>query len=400
MNYLKIKNFGPVKDATIELKPFLVLTGGQGTGKSTIAKLLCIFQDYYWYVSILEDNDTVEVLFLEYGISEYFNKNTYIEYSCNDIFITYQDSRFSFKHREIIGRDRLLSYYGDKISGKICGLLLSQELLTEDLLEKFLDKNLPFIKSYCASSLYIPTGRNIAATFSSALSTMIDSQISFDPEFIRFINYFERARKQFRVYSLPEMEDVTYLYEKKKEGIIIPQEDDIKTLPLSECSSGLQSLLPMVMTMDYCINEHMFESYIVEEPEQNLSPSEQLAVLRHIISSMKKCNNTVSHVITTHSPYILSGINISLMAGRVEQDKVFSKEVFNIFPEEYHLPVGSVAVYSLGNMDNYCNDIINTQIGIIDQYSLNTAFDIIGKKFKELYKLYIKTSKEQNDKNE
>lgn len=102
MNYLKIRNFGPVKDATIELKPFLVLTGGQGTGKSTIAKLLCIFQDYYWYVSILEDNDTVDVLFLEYGISEYFNKNTYIEYSCNDIFITYQDSHFSFMHREIL----------------------------------------------------------------------------------------------------------------------------------------------------------------------------------------------------------------------------------------------------------------------------------------------------------
>lgn len=393
MNYLKIRNFGPVKDATIELKPFLVLTGGQGTGKSTIAKLLCIFQDYYWYVSILEDNDTVEVLFLEYGISEYFNKNTYIEYSCNDIFITYQDSRFSFKHREIIGRDKLLSYYGDKISGKICGLLLSQELLTEDLLEKFLDKNLPFIKSYCASSLYIPTGRNIAATFSSALSTMIDSQISFDPEFIRFINYFERARKQFRIYSLPEMEDVTYLYEKKKEGIIIPQEDDIKTLPLSECSSGLQSLLPMVMTMDYCINEHMFESYIVEEPEQNLSPLEQLAVFRHIISSMKKCNNTVSHVITTHSPYLLSGINISLMAGQVAQHKEFSDEVSNILPYEYHLTPGSVAAYVLGDTDNYCKDIINPQTETIDQNYLDTTSTVIGQEFSKLYKLYIKTLK-------
>lgn len=393
MNYLKIKNFGPVKDATIELKPFLVLTGGQGTGKSTIAKLLCIFQDYYWYVSILEDNDTVEVLFLEYGISEYFNKNTYIEYSCNDIFITYQDSRFSFRHREIIGRDRLLSYYGDKISGKICGLLLSQELLTEDLLEKFLDKNLPFIKSYCASSLYIPTGRNIAATFSSALSTMIDSQISFDPEFIRFINYFERARKKFRIYSLPEMEDLAYLYEKNKEGIIIPQEDDIKTLPLSECSSGLQSLLPMVMTMDYCINEHMFESYIVEEPEQNLSPSEQLAVLRHIISSMKKCNNTVSHVITTHSPFLLSGINISIMAGRVAQHPEYYEKTEKILPSEYHLSPGSVATYALGDTDNYCKDIINSQTGTIDQNYLDTTSTVIGQEFSKLYKLYIRTQR-------
>lgn len=39
-DYIKIKNFGPVKDATIEIKPFLVLIGGQGIGKSTVAKLL------------------------------------------------------------------------------------------------------------------------------------------------------------------------------------------------------------------------------------------------------------------------------------------------------------------------------------------------------------------------
>lgn len=57
MNYLKIKNFGPVKEATIELKPFLVLIGGQGTGKSTIAKLLSIFQDYLWYACILQENE-------------------------------------------------------------------------------------------------------------------------------------------------------------------------------------------------------------------------------------------------------------------------------------------------------------------------------------------------------
>lgn len=389
MNYLKIHNFGPVKDATIELKPFLVLTGGQGTGKSTIAKLLCIFQDYYWYVSILEDNDTVDVLFLEYGISEYFNKNTYIEYSCNDIFITYQESRFSFKHRKIIGRDKLLSYYGDKISGKISSLLVSQELFSEDLLEKFLDRNLPFIKSYCASSLYIPTRRNIAATFSSTLSTMIDTHIPFDPEFIRFINYFERARKQFRVYSLPEMEDVAYLYEKNKEGIIIPQEDDIKTLSLSECSSGLQSLLPMVMTMDYCIDEHMFDSYIVEEPEQNLSPSEQLAVLRHIINSMKKCNNTVSHVITTHSPYILSGINISMMAGFVAQHHEYSEEIEKTLSSEYHLSPSSVGAYALGNTDNYCKNIINPQIKNIDQNYIDTTSAIISQESEKLYKLYI-----------
>lgn len=187
------------------------------------------------------------------------------------------------------------------------------------------------------------------------------------------------------------MEDLAYLYEKNKEGIIIPQEDDIKTLPLSECSSGLQSLLPMVMTMDYCINEHMFESYIVEEPEQNLSPPEQLAVLRHIISSMKKCNNTVSHVITTHSPYILSGINISLMAGRVAQYPEYSDETEKILSSGYHLSPGSVAAYALGDADIYCKDMINSQKGTIDQNYLDTASTVIGQDLSKMCQLHIKT---------
>ena len=63
MNYIKIKNFGPVKDATVELKPFLVLIGGQRTGKSTIAKLLSIFQDYLWYIALLQENENINAPF-------------------------------------------------------------------------------------------------------------------------------------------------------------------------------------------------------------------------------------------------------------------------------------------------------------------------------------------------
>ena len=41
-NFLTIKNFGPIKEATIEMKPLLIIIGGQGTGKSTLAKMLTI----------------------------------------------------------------------------------------------------------------------------------------------------------------------------------------------------------------------------------------------------------------------------------------------------------------------------------------------------------------------
>ena len=45
MEKLIIKNFGPISDIEIELKKYVVLIGDTSTGKSVIAKLICIFQD-------------------------------------------------------------------------------------------------------------------------------------------------------------------------------------------------------------------------------------------------------------------------------------------------------------------------------------------------------------------
>ena len=41
---IEINNFGPVKEAKIEIRPLLVLIGQQASGKSTIAKLIYFFQ--------------------------------------------------------------------------------------------------------------------------------------------------------------------------------------------------------------------------------------------------------------------------------------------------------------------------------------------------------------------
>lgn len=97
MNFLKIKNFGPVKDATIELKPFLVLIGGQGTGKSTIAKLLSIFHELFWYIDILKESDKVKQPFADYGIDNYFSEKTELDYQSEIFHITYSEGKFSIE---------------------------------------------------------------------------------------------------------------------------------------------------------------------------------------------------------------------------------------------------------------------------------------------------------------
>ena len=109
MNYLKINDFGPVKDATIELKSLVVLIGGQGTGKSTIAKLLTICQDYLWYVNILQNNEHIKSPFILFNIDSYFTKHTFIEYKKDNIHIIYKDGEFALTDERYTDKEDMIN---------------------------------------------------------------------------------------------------------------------------------------------------------------------------------------------------------------------------------------------------------------------------------------------------
>ena len=57
---LEIKNFGPIKEGKIETKKVTVLIGNQGSGKSTVAKLLATFCWIEKYVFRTEDTNTIQ----------------------------------------------------------------------------------------------------------------------------------------------------------------------------------------------------------------------------------------------------------------------------------------------------------------------------------------------------
>ena len=77
---LSVRNFGPITDLDIEIRPLTLFIGTQGSGKSTVSKLLTICRDVRWWLQILKE-DNVMKPFVDFGINEYFHEDTYFLYA-------------------------------------------------------------------------------------------------------------------------------------------------------------------------------------------------------------------------------------------------------------------------------------------------------------------------------
>ena len=59
---LVVRNFGPITNLDIEIRPLTLFIGTQGSGKSTVAKLLTICRDLRWWLRILDEDDVIALM--------------------------------------------------------------------------------------------------------------------------------------------------------------------------------------------------------------------------------------------------------------------------------------------------------------------------------------------------
>lgn len=358
MNRLIIKNFGPVKEAEIELKPFLILIGSQGTGKSTIVKVLTICLDVFFYMRILKKEDS-HIPFREFGIDEYFKDDTYIGFNFYNIALEYKDGQFHWISDELPDRGETCRAF-DSCPDKV-------------------------------KALYIPAERNLIGNLSPALASILTAGVPLQKLLLEYMSLFEKAKQEFQTYPV----DFLHLTFKKTgmdEGIKTDDKEQKYPIPLNHCSSGIQSVLPLLMVIDYSMKLRCFNVFVLEEPEQNLFPSNQTALLRFLISKTHgEGFSARGLMVTTHSPYLLSALNISLLAGRLAKNEELAEVVEDILPAIYHVDSSQVSAYALGDEDVYCRNIINAKTGTIDQNYLDTASDVLSDEFNRLYRLYVKT---------
>lgn len=342
MTKIEIKNIGPIKNVDIELTKINILMGPQSSGKSTIAKIIsfCQWAEKRYLLDNKFDYDVNEQLLDFHRLSE--------NYFSDDSFFLYESDFIK------------ISYKGKKLK------------------KSFSKKRTS--KSYKKSkNIYIPSERN----FVSVIPNLSKYKETND-NIMSFVYDWFTAKRVFNNHNLlPVLNLDVQFYNKAENDYDILLLKNKKEILLREGSSGLQSIIPLIVIIEYLTNDifknnisnsveekdslnkfllnnltkivdfsnytnlgdinfqlnekdlkkilnsyqkaKYLESYfttnfIIEEPEQNLFPSTQRDLINFLFHKMKD-DRDHKLLLTTHSPYILYSINNCLMGYNV-RDKI------------------------------------------------------------------------------
>lgn len=394
MQQYTIRNFGPIRDIAFELAPFTVFIGTQGVGKSTIGKIVTISNDLLWYLNVVTGKDEMRTFALM-GIKKYFQPDTYLKYWNGHYGFVYENGQFHIGVDEVAPED-FPQFFGNMIA-QASSPLVTTANATPDTEHKDLQRANEFMlfRSNLRSLCYIPTERIIAATLMESLASIMLNRIPLPAITLEYLSLFEKAKNHLDSFS-SDFLGVRYVSGRGRENIQVDEQRD-RWLAISECSSGVQSTLPMLMVMNYCKGTY-FDAFVLEEPEENLFPANQYALLKELVAYTND-EHPSSFVINTHSPYLLSALNICILAHKVGNNPAWSEAVAEVLPRKYWIDGNKVAVYALDQHgEANITSVINQKTGLITGNFLDSASEIINADFNRLYKIYIQSKKDGKSK--
>lgn len=393
-----IQNFGPIAEGTcekyIEISNYTVLIGSQGSGKSSLAKLVSLFS---WLEKALMRRTLTERevsrknqfknKYCAYNrLSSFFKPDTEIECICDYYTFSYKDEQLIVK----------------KIDNN----------LTDDL--------------YLPKVMYIPAERNLLSITNKVgiVKYYSDSLRTF------WETYEEYCREIKGDIELP-LDNVKFSYDKLNQISWIKDDNVTYKTRLIESASGYQAMVPLYLVSKYIyglvannrkesikidatqyqrlkkdidnllknneISEEIKEmlikkmsslfsySYvtnIVEEPELNLYPESQNLLIQELVG-LNNSNKFNKLLITTHSPYVLTTLNNLLYASQVA--KLESEKVENIIPKEYWISSESLRAYEM--RDGKIENIFDEELHMIKAEEIDRISCKINKQFDELIEI-------------
>ena len=380
MPSLHIKHFGPILDSTkIELTSLVVLNGHQSSGKSTFMKVLCFCR---WVEKrIMVSTDDI--------VSQYTHYNRFIK----DLKLFYRLNDEYFKV------NTELRYDGDAISIEYTGINSNAKITRK---KSFAEKR------YNSKLCYIPAERNLVSAIQNIDKTY---KATGKDVLFNFIYEWYEAREPY-TNEHPFKLAVTggFSYVNKFGADVLVREDGSET-PAFYASSGMQSVMPMDVMVDYitgCVGKeaslsmrerneisktdndyanlrlfYQSAQLFIEEPEQNLFPESQKLVIMSIARSLKKALENGSEqslaLVTTHSPYIMSVVNVLLAAAMVIE-KGFKQDVIE---GDCILSSSSISGYFINEKGIFQN-ILDVEVPMLSGNSLDGVSDWVDSSISKL----------------
>ena len=363
---LIIKNFGPITDLDIEIKKYNILIGPQASGKSTIAKLLCVIHSYYEatikYKNTLNSLNegigvSIPIRNQDNGLFKKLLKNYRIEnFLTNKTTLSFEDDFFSFSYSKLSATPVIN-----------------------------IDKH---IKSVAiAKAYYFPAERIALPIISDSIFELISEQSTLPQYFLQFGREFTLAKKNKDLFNIPILK-VDFEYKDERNFVKINDKD---TLYFEETSSAIQSNLPLLLILQN-LNQTIDTSlFVIEELELHSFPKLQKQLLYHVIEKTREQTlNNAYVVLPTHSPYILSAANNLLFANKMGNQSEESRlETGKIINEASWIDKDDFAAYYIDN--GTAKSIVNEQTGLIDENELDSISEDLGEEFDLLMDLYKPT---------
>lgn len=397
MHKLTIRNFGPIKSVSLDLRKYTVIIGPQSSGKSCILKIASFCKWVEKRIELSQDpdkymtEDTVKSELLQFHKLDGFQKaNTYIKY--DSPFMTFS-----------------MSWEGN--GGIAFGFQWKRNRW----------------RYHRPAIAYIPAERNIIA----AIPNWFDVKLVHN-NIRNYMSDWEESRQLFSMSnSLPILDlDTAYYYSTKENMDKIVVDKKGNTIDFTNASSGLQSIVPMYVLVSYLTNKSTYQAGLssvandkehgklvaliersgdfpqtlsphevignlsktqhteiyLEEPEENIFPKTQYQLVKWLVKQMNVSEgNTLS--MTTHSPYVLSSLNNLIQAseaiGKDYRNAEIVKQV--ILGDDEVVEYENISVYAI--KDGHARSIMDDELRLISQSALDAASDDISEDFSKLIDL-------------
>ena len=395
MATIQIKNLGPIKDTgLINLTDVLLVIGRQSSGKSTFMKVLCFCR---W---------------IEKKIMTSFD-NTIQAYTHNKRF-TRELKQFHRIDEMYFKEDTEIIYDGDVVTISLTGV---------DQNAKINRKSEAWEDRYNSKLSYIPAERNLV----SAVQNINDTYKAKERDSIfNFIQEWYEAKDTYgsdNKLTLSLTDDFKYYSDNGLDYVVLPNGKPITSF---YASSGVQSVMPIDVMTDYIMGvvgkvvkfsmsdlmNRLMESLdtdvrneivhgahevteeelapirekmkyqsaqlFIEEPEQNLYPDAQRKLVQNLIRHLKAVKSIGKHrsmvVLTTHSPYVLSILNVLIADAAAVEKKPGDERLKDVVDESTLLPTDAFSAYFI-NKDGVFEDIKDMEIPMLSGINLDSVSD-------------------------